>query len=57
MPKWEQAITPCPQPGCCGLAEAFVEYQYDACGQKVGTDPRAVQEIIRCGKCGYTTIS
>jgi hypothetical protein len=57
MPKWEQAITPCPQPGCGGLAEAFVEYQYDARGQKVGTDPRAVQEIIRCGKCGYTTIS
>ncbi len=56
MPKWERAITPCPQPGCGGVADAFVEYQYDAEGQKVGTGA-AVQEIIGCGKCGYTTMS
>jgi hypothetical protein len=56
MPKWEQAITLCPQPCCGGTAEAFVEYQYDSRGQIVGTE-RAVQEIIGCSKCGYSTIS
>jgi hypothetical protein len=49
MPKWEQAITPCPQPGCGGLAEAFVEYQYDARGQKVGTDPARYRRSFAAG--------
>ncbi len=42
-------IVPCPNPGCDGIAGAWVEYPDTG-----GGTGRVVHEIIGCRSCGYS---